>query len=45
MAKHRERKIRAFNQVKYMKDNVDRLLVNDEIKNKWRKYFDKLFNE
>jgi hypothetical protein len=37
MAKLRERKTRDFNQVKYIKD--------DEIKNRWREYFDKLFNE
>jgi hypothetical protein len=46
MTKLRERKTRDFNQVKCIKDDVDRLLVNDdEIKNKWRKYFDKLFND
>jgi hypothetical protein len=46
MTKLRERKTRDFNQVKCIKDEVDKLLVNDyEIKNKWRKYFDKLFND
>jgi hypothetical protein len=46
MAKLRERKTRDFNQVKYIKDETDRLLVKDEeIKNRWREYFDKLFND
>jgi hypothetical protein len=46
MDKLRERKIRDFNQVKCIKDEADRLLVKDEeIKNKWREYFDKLFND
>jgi hypothetical protein len=46
MVKLRERKTREFNQVKFIKDKTDRLLVkDDEIKNRWRKYFDKLFNE
>jgi hypothetical protein len=46
MAKFRERKTRDFNQVKCTKDDVDSLLVkNDEIKNKWREYFDKLLND
>jgi hypothetical protein len=46
MAKLRERKTRDFNQVKCIKDEVDRLLVKDEeIKNRWREYFDKLFND
>jgi hypothetical protein len=46
MAKLRERKTRDFNQVKCIKDEVDRLLVKDEeIKNSWREYFDKLFND
>jgi hypothetical protein len=46
MAKLWERKIRDFNQVKCIKDETDRLLVkNDEIKNRWREYFDKLFND
>jgi uncharacterized protein YjhX (UPF0386 family) len=45
IAKLRERKTRDFNQVKYIKDEVDKLLVkDDEIKNRWREYFDKLFN-
>jgi hypothetical protein len=46
MAKLRERKTRDFNQVKCIKDDADRLLVKDEeIKNRWREYFDKLFND
>jgi hypothetical protein len=33
-------------QVKYIKDAIERLLTKDEyIKNRWREYFDKLFNE
>jgi hypothetical protein len=41
----RERKTRDFNQVKYIKDENNKLLVkDDEIKNRWREYFDKLFN-
>jgi hypothetical protein len=37
MAKFWERKIRDFNQVKYIKDETDSLLVkDDEIKNTWR---------
>jgi hypothetical protein len=46
MAKLRERKIRDFNQVKCFKNKADRLLMKDEeIKNRWREYFDKLFND
>jgi hypothetical protein len=46
MTKLRERKTRDFNQVKCIKDEADRLLVKDEeIKNRWREYFDKLFND
>jgi hypothetical protein len=45
MAKLRERKTRDFHQVKCIKDKPDRLLVKDEIKNRWRAYFDKLFND
>ena len=45
MAKIRERKTRDVNQVKCIKDGTDRLLVKeDEIKNRWREYFDQLFN-
>jgi hypothetical protein len=37
MAKLQERKIRDFNQVKCIKDEVDRLLMkDDEIKNRWK---------
>jgi hypothetical protein len=46
MVKHRERKTRDFNQVKCIKDEADKILVKDEeIKNRWREYFDKLFND
>jgi hypothetical protein len=46
IAKLRERKTRDFNQVKCIKDEVDMLLVkDDEIKNRLREYFDKLFND
>jgi hypothetical protein len=39
-------KTRDFNQVKYIKDETDRLLVKDEeIKNRWREYFNKIFND
>ncbi|GJN31307.1 hypothetical protein PR202_gb19689 [Eleusine coracana subsp. coracana] len=45
MARIREQKTRDINQIKCIKDGVDRLLVRDEeIKNRWREYFDKLFN-
>jgi hypothetical protein len=45
-AKLRERKVRDFNQVKYIKDESNRFLIKDEeIKNRRRKYFNKLFNE
>ena len=45
MAKIHERKTRDVNQIKCIKDGTDRLLVKDEeIKGKWREYFDKLFN-
>jgi hypothetical protein len=45
MAKLWQRRTRDFNQVKYIKDKANRLLVKDEeIKNGWREYFDKLFN-
>ncbi|GJN13562.1 hypothetical protein PR202_gb00280 [Eleusine coracana subsp. coracana] len=45
MARIREQKTRDINQIKYIKDGVDRLLVrDDEIKDRWREYFDKLFN-
>ena len=45
MAKIRERKTRDIGQVKCIKDGEDQLLVKDEeIKHRWREYFDKLFN-
>jgi hypothetical protein len=45
MARVCERKIREFNQVKCIKDETEHLLVKeDEIRHKWREYFDKLFN-
>jgi hypothetical protein len=46
MAKGRERKTRDIIQVKSIKDATQRLLTKDEdIKNMWREYFNKLFNE
>jgi hypothetical protein len=46
MAKSRERKTRDIIQVKCIKDATERLLTKDEdIKNRWWEYFDKLFNE
>jgi hypothetical protein len=46
MAKSRERKTRDIIQVKCIKNKKERLLTKDEdIKNRWREYFDKLFNE
>jgi hypothetical protein len=46
MAKSRQRKTRDIIQVKYIKDETEQLLTKDEdIKNRWREYFDKLFNE
>jgi hypothetical protein len=46
MTKSRERKTRDIIQVKCIKDETERLLTEDEdIKNMWWKYFDKLFNE
>ena len=45
IAKIREWKTRDVNQIKCIKDGIDRLLVKDEeIKGRWREYFDKLFN-
>ena len=45
MVKIRERKTRDVNQVKCIKDGADQLLVKDEeIKRRWREYFDNLFN-
>jgi hypothetical protein len=46
MAKSRERKTRGVIQVKCIKDETERLLTKDEdIRNRWQEYFDKLFNE
>jgi hypothetical protein len=46
MAKSRERKTRDIIQVKCIKGAIERLLTKDEdIKNRWREYFDKLFNK
>jgi hypothetical protein len=46
MTKSRERKTRDIFQVKFIKDETERLLTKDEdINNKWQEYFDKLFNE
>jgi hypothetical protein len=46
MTKFQERKTRDFNQLKCIKNEPDRLLVKDEeIKNRWREYLDKLFND
>jgi hypothetical protein len=46
MAKSRERKTRDIIQLKCIKDAIERLLTKDEdIKSRWREYFDKLFNE
>ena len=45
MARIRERKTNDINQIKCIKDGTDRLLVKDEeIRDRWREYFDKLFN-
>jgi hypothetical protein len=46
MTKSWERKTRDIIQVKCIKDATEWLLTKDEdIKNRWREYFDKLFNE
>jgi hypothetical protein len=46
MTKSRERKTRDIIQVKCIKDATEQLLTKDEdIKNRWQEYFDKLFNE
>jgi hypothetical protein len=45
LARTRERKTRDINQIKCIKDGTDQLLVRDEeIKDRWRDYFDRLFN-
>jgi hypothetical protein len=46
MAKNRERKIWGIIKVTCIKDETERLIIKDkDIKNRWREYFDKLFNE
>jgi hypothetical protein len=46
MVKSRERNMRDIIQIKCIKDATGPLLTKDEdIKNRWREYFDKLFNE
>jgi hypothetical protein len=46
MVKSRERRTMDIIQVKCIKDATERLLTKDEdIKNRWREYFDKLFIE
>ena len=41
----KQRKTRDINQIKCIKDGTDPLLVKDEeIMDRWREYFDKLFN-
>jgi hypothetical protein len=46
MMKIRGRKIRDLNQVKCIKEEASRLPVKDEdIKNRWRDYFDGLFDD
>ena len=45
MARIREWKTRDINQIKCIMDGTDRLPVKDEeIKGRWREYFEKLFN-
>ena len=46
LAKIREKKIRDFNQVKCIKSEDSKVLVKDEeIKERWKNYFEKLLNE
>jgi hypothetical protein len=46
MIKNRERKMKDIIQVKCIKNETEQLLTKDkDIKNKWREYFDKFFNE
>jgi hypothetical protein len=46
MAKSKERKMSDIIQIKCIKDETERLLTKyEDIKNKRRKYFNKLFNE
>ncbi|XP_077249225.1 uncharacterized protein LOC143888681 [Tasmannia lanceolata] len=45
LTKMRERKSRNLNNIKCIKDEDQRLLVKEnEVKERWRSYFDKLFN-
>jgi hypothetical protein len=45
MARIRERKTRDLNQVKCIKDGMDLLLVKgQDIKQRWQRYLDNLFN-
>jgi hypothetical protein len=45
MARIRERKAMDFNQVKCIKYEMEHILVMEgEIRHRWREYFDKLFN-
>jgi hypothetical protein len=45
MIRAHDRKTRDFNQVKCTKDEREQLLVKEnEIKHRWKDYFDKLFN-
>jgi hypothetical protein len=46
LARIRERKTRDINQIKCINDGTNQLLVRDEeIKDRWREYFDRLFND
>ena len=46
LAKLRERKTRDFNHIKCIKNEDSRVLVQEEeIKERWRSYFEKLLNE
>ena len=46
IAKVRERKTRDLSQIKCIKDECNRVLVSDEeIKERWKRYFHQLFNE
>jgi hypothetical protein len=45
IARIRKRKMRDLNQVKCIKDEMDKLLVKgQDIKQRWQRYFDNLFN-
>jgi uncharacterized Fe-S cluster-containing MiaB family protein len=46
MTKNKERKLRDIIEDKCIKVETEGFLLNDEeIKNRWREYFDKLFTE